>query len=391
MEVEEHPLSGLRVLDLTQYVSGPYCTKLLADFGAEVIKIEDINGGDSARRCGPFPDDIPHPEKSGLFLHLNTNKKSITLNRKTLTGDKIFNQLVHRTDVLVENGGPKALDYEVLRDLNPSLIMTSISYFGQDGPHCEFAGADIVMQAFGGIMKRTGLPDREPIKIAGPQAEYQAGLNAAVATLTALYVRDEMGIGQHIDISVMEVIASMQEGALLGCAYGGVPAERDGARHPTAYPSTILPCKDGYVHVDASMDWYTFARFVGVPALLDYEPEELRHHADEIDALLVSWLAEYTREEVFRQAQEWRLPFAMVLGVEGLSDDPQLRCRDFFVDIDHPVAGNMRYPGAPFRMRGTLWKARRAPLLGENNMDVYTNLLGYSAHEMVKLREAGII
>ncbi|PIU54927.1 MAG: hypothetical protein COS88_06115, partial [Chloroflexi bacterium CG07_land_8_20_14_0_80_51_10] len=263
--MEDHPLSDLRILDLSQYVSGPYCTKLLADFGAEVIKIESPNGGDISRRCGPFPGDIPDPEQSGLFLHLNTNKKSITLDLRTEAGDKLFKQLISKTDVLVENSGPSAMDYESLQDLNPSLILTSISYFGQDGPYCDWRGADIVAQALGGIMKLTGLPDREPLKIAGPQAEYQAGLNAAVATMTALYLRDETGRGQHIDISVIEVLASILEGALLSYTYDGTLRERDGARHPTIHPSTILPCKDGYIHVDASTDWETFARFVGIP------------------------------------------------------------------------------------------------------------------------------
>lgn len=387
--MEDHPLSDLRILDLSQYVSGPYCTKLLADFGAEVIKIESPNGGDISRRCGPFPGDVPDPEQSGLFLHLNTNKKSITLDLRTEAGDKLFKQLLSKTDVLVENSGPGAMDYESLQDLNPSLILTSISYFGQDGPYCDWRGADIVAQALGGIMKLTGLPDREPLKIAGPQAEYQAGLNAAVATMTALYLRDETGRGQHIDISVIEVLASILEGALLSYTYDGTLRERDGARHPTIYPSTILPCKDGYIHVDASTDWETFARFVGIPELLEYKPDEIRQRADEIDALLIPWLAERNMEEIFHRAQEWRLPFAMVMGVDQLPDDPQFRAREFFVEVDHPVAGRLTYPGTPFKMSESPWKAGRAPLLGEHNQEIYCNLLGYTKQDLVQLREIG--
>ncbi|MDY6912592.1 MAG: CoA transferase, partial [Chloroflexota bacterium] len=237
----------------------------------------------------------------------------------------------------------------------------------------DFRGSDLIAQALGGIMKFTGLPDREPLKIAGPQAEYQAGLNAAVATMTALYARDETGLGQHIDISVMEVLASILEGALLSYAYDGTLRERDGARHPTVYPSTILPCKDGFVHVDAGADWETFARFVGLPELLDCKPEELRLRADEIDALLVPWLSDRTREEVFHSAQEWRLPFAMVMGVDELSDDPQFEAREFFVEIEHPAAGRQKYPGAPFKMGEGSWKAGRAPLLGEHNQELLSN------------------
>ena len=389
--MEDYPLSGLRVLDLSQYVSGPYCAKLLADFGAEVIKIEPPATGDISRQYGPFPGDIPNIESSGLFLYLNTNKKSITLNLQSESGIEILKQLSAQADVLVGNSGPGGLDCESLLELNPSLILTSISYFGQNGPYRDYKGSDIVAQALGGVMKLTGLPDREPLKIAGPQAEYQAGLNAAVATMAAIYFRDETGMGQHIDVSVMEVLASILEGALLSYAYDGTSRQRAGARHPTVYPSTILPCKDGYMHVDAGTDWGTFARFVGIPELLDYEPAELRRKAEEIDALLIPWLAERTMEEIFQGSQEWRLPFAMVLRASDLPGDPQFQARGFFLNIDHPVAGTLTYSGAPFKMDGSPPKTGRAPLLGEHNEQVYGDILGYSLRQIESLKANGII
>ncbi len=371
--MKDCPLSGLRVLDVGRYVSGPYCSKLLADFGAEVIKIESPNGGDISRCCGPFPGDAPDPERSGLFLHLNTNKKSITLDWQSEAGGEILQKLILQADVLVENYDPGVLDCQSLRELNPSLILTSISYFGQDGPYRDYKGADIVAQAVGGTMKLTGLPDRQPLKIAGPQAEYQAGLNAAVATMTALYLRDETGMGQHIDISVIEVLASILEGALLSYSYNRALRKRDGARHRMLHPSTILPCKNGYVHIDAGGDWETFARFLEIPELLRYEPEEARQKADEVEAQLIPWLASREAEEIFHRAQEWRLPFAMVLGADQLPADQQLRARGFFVDIDHPIAGRLTYPGAPFKMSENTWKAGRAPLLGEHNREIYSS------------------
>jgi CoA:oxalate CoA-transferase len=389
--MENLPISDLKVLDLSQHVSGPYCTKLLADFGADVIKIENPHGGDTSRCYGPYPEDIPDREKSGLFLYLNTNKKSITLDLGTETGTLILEQLVPQMDILVENLGPGSIDYQKLQALNPSLIIASISYFGQDGPFRDYQGSDIVAQALGGMMTLTGLSDREPLKLAGPQAEYQAGINAAIAIMTALHFRDETGLGQHIDISVMECLASILEGSLLSQNYDGTVRERDGARHPTMYPSTILPCKDGYIHVDASTDWETFATFAQIPELLEFKPEDLREKANEIDTLLTRWLAQYTMEEIFHKAQEWRLPFAMVLGADNLSNDPQMIARDYFIDIEHPVTGQLSYPGSPFKMSRCQPKTGRAPLLGEQNQEIYCDLLGYSFLDLTKLSAMGVV
>ncbi|MFO8101282.1 MAG: CoA transferase [Dehalococcoidia bacterium] len=385
------PLSDLKVLELSQFVSGPYCTKLLAGFGAEVIKIENPDGGDISRRHGPFPDDIPDPEKSGLYLHLNTGKKSITLNWQSRAGYRILGQLIKRSNILVESLGPGVIDHQALQELNPSLIMASISYYGQTGPWHEYQGSDITAQATGGIMNLTGFGDKEPLKIAGPQAEYQAGLNAAVAVMAALLFRDDTGTGQHIDISIMECLASILEGALLSWAYDGTLRQRDGARHPSIYPSTILPCRDGYIHLDASTDWETFAGFMEMPELLQFKPGELRQKADEIDALLTRRLAEEDREEIFHRAQKWRLPFAKVMEVEELAEDEQFQDRDFFTKIEHPATGILTYPGTPFKMSDCRTNLGRAPLLGEHNEEIYGGLLGYAKEELTQLRGMGII
>lgn len=383
------PLSGIRVLDLSQYVSGPYCAKLLGEFGAEVVKVESPDGGDMARRCGPFPEGIPHPEMSGLFFYLNTGKKGITLDARSRTGQEILEQLVRTSDIIVENAGPGSWDCEGFRRTNPAVITTSISYYGQT--HAELPGSDITLQARGGIMHTTGLPGREPLKIAGPQAEYQAGLNAAVATMVALHHRDETGQGQHVDISVLEVLASILEGALLGYAYDGTVRNREGARHPSMYPSTILPCKDGYLHVDASADWDTFARFTGIDQLSQFQPDETRKKADEIDQLLTAWLADKPRDDTFHRAQEWRLPFAIVMGIDELEDDPQIRSRRFFERISHPFAGEVLCPGAPFTMSRSEHAINRAPTLGEHNEEIYVQEMGYTKEDLVRLRGMGVI
>ena len=214
----EKALREARVLEYASLVSGPYCSKLLADLGAEVIKIERPGVGDEARRRGPFPDDIPHPERSGLFLYLNTNKKGITLDPKTQTGKRIFLELVKWVDILIEDKSPKEMEelgftYEKLKEINPSLIMTSITPFGQSGPYRDYKAyhLNISHSSGGGYMTPPGSPntDREPLKGPGFFDDYVGGLFAAVATASALYVRPVIGSGQHIDTSKQEALINI--------------------------------------------------------------------------------------------------------------------------------------------------------------------------------------
>ncbi|MBI4641242.1 MAG: CoA transferase [Candidatus Tectomicrobia bacterium] len=392
----ENALSDIRVLDVSQGISGPFCTKLLADFGAEVIKIEPP-GGENARTQGPFLHDDPHPEKSGLFLHLNRNKQGITLNLTCRSGQKIFRELVKQADVVVENFIPGfmaslGLDYESLEKMKSSLVMTSISYFGQNGPYQQFKGGEIIGYAMGGLMFFTGDKDHPPLKAAGSQAEYQAGLNAAVATLTALHLRDATGIGQQIDLSVMECVVSLLEGATLGFSIFGTERMRDGARHHSACPSTVLPCQDGYVFVHASSDWSDYVRFVEEPGLDDPKYEgPRRQYADEIEEITLPWLMKHKKQEIFHMAQAHHLPFAIAYEIHELLKDPHCQARGFFPEIDHPATGKLIYPGAPFKMSENRWESDRAPLLGEHNREIYCQRLGYSKEDVVKLREMGII
>jgi crotonobetainyl-CoA:carnitine CoA-transferase CaiB-like acyl-CoA transferase len=225
----EQALSDVKVLDLTWHIAGPYCTKLLADFGADVIKIERPGEGDPARKMGPFPHGKAHPERCGLFLHLNTNKKGITLNLKSHKGRKIFKELVKFVDIVVESFSPRVmpslgLSYENLKRVNPSLVMTSISNFGHNGPYRDFKASEIVEYAMGGEMYSTGIEGREPLKLGGNVVQYQAGTIAAVATMGALFAARYQGVGQHVDVSIMETQAGTVDRRLqhlLAYAYGG--------------------------------------------------------------------------------------------------------------------------------------------------------------------------
>jgi len=209
-------LSVLRVLDLSEGVAGAYCTKILAGFGADVIKIERPGGGDPLRRHGPFPDDMPHPEKGALFLYLNTGKKSITLDIAQRTGALFFRRLVEEAEVVVESFPPGhltelGLGYESLARIKPRLVMTSVTPFGQDGPYAGYRATNLTALAEGGQMAVTGEPDREPLKNGGYQAEYQAGLHAFAATAVAAFSADATEVGQHIDIAAMECMATALE------------------------------------------------------------------------------------------------------------------------------------------------------------------------------------
>jgi crotonobetainyl-CoA:carnitine CoA-transferase CaiB-like acyl-CoA transferase len=285
------------------------------------------------------------------------------------------------------------LNYEVLTEINHKLIMASISYFGQTGPHCHWEGADIVAQAMGGLMHLTGEPEREPLKLPLSQAEFQAGLNAAVAILCAVFYRDMAGEGQYIDISVQEAVASILEGAISTYSYSGHVLNRIGARHHYKCPATVMKAKDGYVHIEAGAYWDHFAAITEAPQLL--EPclsSILRYqYTDEIEEAIRPWVQSRTAEEIFSKGQEWRIPVAKVMGVEELNSDPQYAARNYFQNIDHPRAGRLSYPGAPFKMSETPAAISRAPLLGEHNEEIYAGLLGLSADELAGLKERNVI
>jgi crotonobetainyl-CoA:carnitine CoA-transferase CaiB-like acyl-CoA transferase len=396
--VADSALSGLAVLDLSENIAGPYCTKLLADYGAAAIKIEKPTCGDASRRAGPFPDDNPDTEKSGTFLFLNTSKKGITLDIENEAGRDIFKRLAKQADIVVENSKPGTmtklgLNYEALADINPKLIMVSISYFGQTGCYRDWNGADIVAQAMGGLMHLTGDPDREPLKLPLSQAEFQAGLNAAVAILCAVYYRDITGEGQYIDISIQEAVASILEGAISTYSYSGHVLNRTGARHRYKCPSTIMKAKDRYVHIESGAYWEHFATLTEAPQLLEPRLSSILRYqyTDEIEEAIRPWVESRTAEEIFTEGQAWRMPVAKVMGIEELAEDPQNIARGFFQNINHPKAGGLTYPGVPFKMSETPAEINRAPLLGEHNDEIYTGLLRLSTNEMAKLKEHNVI
>jgi len=403
----EPALSGLKVLDLTWHIAGPYCTKLLADYGADVIKVERPGAGDPTRSKGPFPADLPHPEKSGLFLHLNTNKRSVTLDLKSGAGKRIFLDLVKRTHILVESFRPRVMpslgfSFETLTTLNPRLVMTSVSSFGQDGPYREFKATETIIYGMGGAMYFTGLPEREPLKLGGTVVQYQVGNMAAVATVLALYAAEAQQTAQRVDISAFESQAATidRRGTdLLAYQYCGLPDRRASAIRRT-YPYGTYPCNDGYIELagGGAVFFPRTARMLGMPELLEdprfSDPVGLadvnNKEAFESEYFL-PWLLQRNRREVWAAAQEANILSGPVFTVDEVLEDPHYRERGYWREIEHPVAGKLRYPGPPFRMGENPWRlARPAPLLGQHNAEVYGEL-GYDRQDLARLRALGTI
>jgi crotonobetainyl-CoA:carnitine CoA-transferase CaiB-like acyl-CoA transferase len=393
-------LAGVRVLDLTQYIAGPYCTKMLADYGAEVIKIEKP-GGEPGRRLQPFFQDDPHPEGSGFFLYLNTSKKGVTLNLKTETGKDIFRRLLKDADILVENFSPHVmpslgLDYETLAKLNPRLVMTSISNFGQVGPYRDFKATEIVLDGMGGWSMIIGDPAREPLKPGGYQSQFVSGLFGAFASVTGYYGAAMSGIGQQIDLSIMDAVMFIQMNLTSQYTYDQAIRKRYGNR-VGPFPSGILPCRDGYIGaITVTADkWPVLCDWMGMPELVTDPrfdtPANRALNIDELDAVMISWLIQHDQEELFREGQKRRLPFGKPCSTEMLVNSPHLKERGYFVDIDHPTTGPVKYPGAQVKFGDIPYQPRRAPLLGEHNEEIYCGRLGLSRTDLVRLREQGVI
>ncbi|MBI2873061.1 MAG: CoA transferase [Chloroflexi bacterium] len=394
-------LSGLKVLDLGRHVAGPYCAKLMAGLGAEVVKVERPGRGDPARRVGPFPGDVPHPEKSALFLYLNTGKKGVTLNLTTPTGRELFKRLVEWADVLVENFSPGVLpslglDYPVLAAINPGLVRVSISAFGQTGPHRDHRAQEINLYAAGGLMYITGDLDREPLQEGARLSQYGAGQNAFVAALSAIWGREITGEGQHVDVSIAEYNVSILENLVTMYTYKGDVVVRTGNRGYGRAAWGIYPCRDGHVGIIAAPDhrWPAMAQLMGIEELADprfgtrYGRQQ---HADEIDARMLPWLLEHDRLEIFKGGQERGLAFSYVATPEDTLKSEHLRARQFFVPIEHPVAGGLEYPVAPFRASEGELRSGPAPLLGQHNQDVYCRLLGYTPADLNLLYQLEVI
>ena len=392
-------LGGVRVLDPSQDIVGSFCARLLADYGAEVIKVEPP-GGAALRRMGPFYRDDPHPEKSLFFFLLNLNKMGVTLDIESEDGKQIFVELAAGADVVVETFKPGylaalGLEYAQLEELNPRLVLTSITAFGQDGPYSRFEGEEIVSYAMGAVMSISGTQDREPLKHGGFQAQYEAGLNAAAATSIAPLIQQRTGEGQHLDISITECVSStMIENQTLYAFTGAVQARRSPEASIFGHP---IPCKDGWVICQAGggVTWDDIARFFGSTELLqprfaseaesgDYDPE--------MDKAIIDAITDRGKWELFDSASMIRVLVGPVQTPEELARCPQLAARGFYREVDHPVMGKIKVPAVLFNLSAAPYQLRSpAPLLGQHNQEVYHDRLGYSLEDLERLGQLDVI
>lgn len=402
------PLAGLKVVEWSEFISGPYCGKLLADLGAEVVKVERAGCGDKARSHGPFPQDVPDPERSGTFLVLNANKLGVTLNVRSSAGAHIFMRLIEQADVLIENHPPQMVEelgftFDRLRELNPRLVMTSISPFGQTGPYRDYRSCDFVSFHASGMAylnPSNGVDDLEgqpPLMGPPHQGDLVAGLTAALATMSAVLACRFGGGSQHVDVSQQEALASIARHQIGNYTVEDVPWIRSKQERPTAV-SEIYHCKDGLVYLICGHEraWERWVEAMGNP---DWAMSELfqdaamrRENWDAGKALIEDWTLEHTVDEVVRLAEGARIPCRPMNTVRELLGSELMAAREYFLEFDHPRAGKLKYPGAPYKLSATPWSVNRsAPLLGEHNEEVYCGRLGYTRQELVTLRAQGVI
>lgn len=391
-------LEGLKILDFTRVYSGPYCTMLLADLGAEVIKVEAVGRGDDTRSFYPIKNG-----QSGYFTYLNRSKKSITLNLKAPEGKQAALELAQWADVVVENFSAGTINklglgYDAVKEVNPGVIYASISGFGQSGPYSKKAAYDAVAQAMGGMTYLTGYPDSDPVKVGPAISDAATGVHTAVAILAALHYREKTGKGQYIDVAMLDTVFSMLENSVPIMTLLGKNPQRIGNANPGSAPYNMYHTSDGAVFIATAND-SLFKRLIGVmgrPELID-DPRfntnpNRKLHETEIDPIVEAWTKTHTSAEVERLLDEVGVPVASAKSVAQLLEDPQLRHRGMLVEHDLPGVGPVKFPGNPLKLQLTPPDAsRRAPRLGEHTEEVLAGVLGYSAGRIQAMREAQAI
>ena len=406
----ESALDGVKVLELSSLVAGPYCGKLLADMGADVIKIEPPGKGDEARRREPFFGDQPGTDASLLYIYLNTNKKGLTLNVHSPTGKELLMELVKRADLLIEDLPPSTvdtlgLDYKSLNEVNPRLVVTSITPFGRTGPYKDHkayylntyhSGGD-AHQLPGGRLADKMYPDREPIKAGGYLGEYEVGLSASVASLAALVGRMFDSQGRHIDVSKQETLINLNYADFCVYPNKGINFSRRGLRFPY-YIGGLYRCKDGFweLLIPSQRQWDAMVEFMGNPTWATdekYATQESRvAHSDEVDEKIETWATPHTRQEIYHGLQGCGCAVGLVYSIEEVLNDPQAEYRRAYVDVEHPLVGKFKSPVAACNYPGTPGAFRRpAPFLGQHNAEIYGGWLGYDGQELGQLRQGGII
>ncbi len=399
------PLDGIRVIDLSQGIPGPFCSRLMADQGADVIKVESPSAGDPVRRLAPFPGMVPQPDASGTFQYVNLGKRGVTINVACEAGRRAFKELLATAHVLVESFEPGVMEtlglgFDELSKVNPGLVITSVTNFGQSGPYRHYKSDEITLYGMGGPMSVTGSPDHPPLNLADGIVFHQAGTAAALATMIALFEAEVSGVGEHLDLSVMEIQAGNIDRRTLTFLAYQYTGER-GTRQPAegGALSGIIPSKNGYFAFDA---WTPAAReqlptLIEAPELAQdprfndiealFEPE----NAEIFQTRILEWALGQDNQVAWRKAQDHRVMAAPINNASDLLADPHYASRGFWNRIE-TAAGLTAFPGSPLTMSGTRVSVRRpAPGLGQHNDEILRGELGFSREELSTLKQAGAI
>lgn len=397
---EPPPLVELRVLDLSRSFAGAFCSRMFAGFGADVVTLEPP-GGHPLRRQGPFKDNRPHAETGAPWLFLGAGKRSVTLDIETATGRRLFREMVEEAAVIIESFAPGhmeelGLGIEALKRIKRRIVLCSITPYGQNGPRADWHATNLTSFASGGQMSLTGEPDREPLVNAGEQAEVQAGFQAFAASALAAVNADVYEVPQHIDISAQECQASALELYLPYWSF--LKSEPLTKRRGNILAATIgiYPAQEGHIGIHLmprNFQW--FANAIGKPELLEDERFKTQMarlaNNDALEAIVYEWAMTKDAASLYREGGAARVPVASVHSVADLFVSEQLKSRDFFDTVDHPVAGEHALPGAPVRISGVDWTGVRAPLLGEHNDEFYRGEMGVPGESLVRLRAAGVV
>ncbi len=392
------PLDGIKVLDLTRVLAGPYATMILSDLGAEVIKIEQPGIGDESRNFGPFKNGF-----SLYFMSVNRGKQSITLNLKTERGKTIFKQLVKQSDILVENFRPGTmkklgLDYGTLAAEQPSLIYAACSGFGQTGPLAKQGAYDMIIQGMGGIISITGEPDGPPVRVGTSISDITAALFTAIGILSALHHRNNSGKGQLVDVAMLDSLVAVLENAIVRYFATDEIPQPLGSRHPAITPFEAFESADGHIIIAIGNDtlWAKFCKHVDRKDLIsdprfNTNAERTANHS-ELFPILSKIMRQRTTDEWVEDLEKIGVPCGPINTIDKVVNHPQVKAREMITQVMHQVTGAVEVPGVPIKLSDTLSNVDApAPSLGEHTIEILTDVLKMSYEEVEALRQEGII
>lgn len=391
-------LTGIRIIDLTRVLAGPFCTMMLGDLGADVIKVETPGIGDDSRKYPPLIGD-----ESTYFINLNRNKRSVTLNLKNGHGKEIFFDLIKKSDVIIENFRPGTMEklglgYEEIKKINPNIIYSSISGFGHTGPYRDHPGYDIIGQAMGGIMSVTGWPGDPPTRTGTAIADILGGLFACIGILSAFIARKGIHSGQKIDVSLVDSVVSAMETLIQIYLVKKSNPGRVGNRYEFIYPYDSFEAKNGWLVIGIGNDklWRAFCEAIGRHDLSGEEKylsnaDRVKYHT-EIKEIVENWTREKEVKEIVDFLLSEKIPCAPIYSVSDIVNDEHIaKAREMILDIEHPVAGNVKIVGSPIKMSGTPAKiVSPAPVLGQHTEEILREVLSYSDDKIHMLQKENI-